>query len=133
MHIGEFRSECHHGVGQGIARLIVRGRNNKPTDILARELAGEPLQVFGFDKHAIDQLHRVFARARQPGQALALANKNLNAEFDLKFADLLAHARLGRVQGLRRLGQIEVVSHGLSDITELLEIHRTTLATAKKN
>ena len=59
----------------------------------------------------------------QPGQALAGAHEDLDAELVLELADLAADARLRGVQRLRDLGQVEAVANGFAHRAQLLEVH----------
>ena len=52
-----------------------------------------------------------------------MAGKNFDAQFVFKFDDRFGHPRLRGVQGLGRLGEVEVAAHRLLDKAKLVKVH----------
>ena len=122
-HLGVGLAELGHHVRQHVARLRVRGGDDDLALLAIGELLAEPLDVGRVDQHALDDLHHLLAGVGEAEQPLAAAHEQLDAEFVLQVADVLADARLRGVQRVRHLGQVEVAPHGLADDAQLLEVH----------
>ena len=58
-------------------------------------------------------------------KALAMPHKDLDAKLLLEQPDLLRHAWLRSVQGIRRLGHRQAVADDFNDVAELLEVHQS--------
>ena len=72
---------------------------------------------------ALGREQHLLARRRQAENALALAREDRNAEFSFELDDRFRDARLRRVQGTRRGGDVEFVARRFAQEAELLQVH----------
>ena len=108
---------------QYITCLGVRRRQHQLAGVAAGKFGACPLQVFRLAQDARRDLQHHLARFGNAGKALAAALENGDAELVLKQADLFGHARLGGVQHLGRLRDIESLAFDFDDVAQLLEFH----------
>lgn len=93
----------------------MRGRNGNRACSTLLELPGYLLEVLGFLQDALDDARDLLTRSRQTQQPLSPPHKDLQAQFILQIADVLAYARLRGAQRVGCLGQVEVVPQRLAD------------------
>ena len=123
LHVRIAPDESLDGRRQHIARLGVGGGDRQPAMRLAAELLTDLAQVVHVVQHALGDLHHLAARLGDVGQALAVADEDVDAEFGLELADLFGNTRLRSEQGIGGFGDVETVAHDFVDVTQLLEIH----------
>jgi hypothetical protein len=98
-------------------------RDGQRAELVVRELLARAPQVLGLGEDALGDRHHRLARLGDRHQALAVADEYLDAELVLERADLLGHPRLGGMQGLGRLGDVEPAAGHLGEAAELLQLH----------
>ena len=79
--------------------------------------------VAGLGQYPARMLQDLFARFRQPGDALALAHEQVHAKFFLQPADVLRDGRLNHVQPFRGATDVAVGFHQGDQRTELTQFH----------
>ena len=89
------------------------------------------LQVAHLAHDQLDALEHMLAGLGDAFEALAVARKDLHAQFFFQFDDGLGHAGLRGVQGLGRFGQVQVAPHRFLDKAELMKIHTEFRLTMK--
>ena len=109
--------------GSASVGLRVRRRDDKVAAGVARRVAGKPAQVLAVGNHPL-----AIARTSCPARVSATTRlprrtNTLNPELVLEQADVVADARLRRVQRARRLGDVQVLAHDFDEIAQLLELH----------
>ena len=123
-HLGIARGEgLEHG-RQHVAGLRVGGGDRELAFVLAAELLGDALQVGHLGERAARGRDDDLAGRGEPREPLAGAHEHLHAELVLELADLLADARLRRVERFRRLGDVEAVVDDGDEVAQLLQVHR---------
>ncbi len=86
----------------------------------------DALQVVGFEQQAFDDRQHGRTRRRQPGQTLAGAHEDVDAELVFQLADLSADAGLRGVQHVGHVGQVESAADRFADGSQLLKIHESS-------
>ena len=81
------------------------------------------LEIAYLTQDQLDAFKYMLARLGDAFESLAVAGKNLDAEFVFEFNDGLGHPGLRRVQGPRCLGQVQVTPDRLLDKAELVQVH----------
>lgn len=87
------------------------------------KLRRHALDVFGVAQHPLGNFQNLLSGRGDAGQVLAIAGKDLDAEFIFELFDLLGDARLGGEQVFGRRGDIELAPGDLPDIGELTQLH----------
>ncbi|MNJ63701.1 hypothetical protein D3C77_596190 [compost metagenome] len=108
---------------QGIARLGVGGGDGQVALLLVGELLGDLLDAFHLAQDLASGLDDVFPGRGDAGQVLAAAGEHFDAEFVFQQPDLLADARLGRIEALGRRRDVQIVVRHLPDVAQLLKLH----------
>ena len=122
-HQGVTGAERMHRLRQRAAGLRVGGGHAQAAAVLLGKVLTGPPQVVGLLQQALDDRQHRRAGRRQPGQALAGAHEDGDAQLIVQLADLPADARLRGVQGLRDSGQVEAPADGFAHRAQLLEVH----------
>ena len=65
----------------------------------------------------------MLARLSDAFEALAVAGKDFDAQLVFKLDDGFGHAGLRGVQGLGRLGEVQIAANRLLDKAKLVQIH----------
>ncbi len=94
MHLGECRLELRHDLGQGIARLGVRGDQRELALVAVGKLVGQALDIARVEQHALDNFGQLLAGIGESGQALATADEYLHTQLILKILDVFGDAGL---------------------------------------
>ena len=76
----------------------MRRRDDKLALVALRKLLGEALDVLGVEQHALDDGDELLAGLGHAEETLAAADEQLHAKLVLEVLDVLAHARLRRVE-----------------------------------
>ncbi|MNZ39681.1 hypothetical protein D3C78_571790 [compost metagenome] len=100
------------------------GGDRQGAFLLVGEFLGDLLDAFDLAQNLTGGGDDALAGRGHAGQVLAAAGEHFNAQFVLEQADLLADARLGRIQTLRCRGDVEVVVRHFPDVAQLLKLHR---------
>src|SRR5690606_33671280 len=74
----------------------------------------------------LDAAQHLLTGLGHPLDAFAVAGEDLDAQFVLQLDDGLGDARLGGMQCLGRLGEVEVAAHRLLDKAKLVQVHGGT-------
>ena len=123
LHVGVTAAEVMDGIGQRVACLGMRGRDRQLAGRLLRVFLAHPKQVLGTAQNAFDDRNGHRAGMRERGEALAGTHEEFEAQLLFQLADLATDAGLRCVQRPCHFGQVEAASDGLTDRTQLLEIH----------
>ena len=78
-HIGAQFAEIAHHLRQCISSLRVGGRDDQTAALALREIIARVLEVFGFEKQALDDGQQHLAGQRHASQALARAHEDFHA------------------------------------------------------
>ena len=108
---------------QDVSRLGVRGGYAQAAAASVAELAGDAGDVLGFGEQAGGEFQDALAGGGDLGEVLSLAAENLEAQFVLQQADLLADAGLGGMKRGSRRGDVESTPHHLVDVAQLPDFH----------
>jgi hypothetical protein len=126
-HVRVRRAEIANGGWQGVARLRMRRGDGERAAVLRGEVGAGALEVVRLDQQSLDDRQHHLAGWREPGEPLAGAHEDLDAEFLLQFADLPAHAGLRGVQDEGDFGEVEALADGFAHGAQLLEVHRAII------
>ena len=94
----------------------MRGGDREFAAVPGREILCRLLQVFCFLKDALRNFEDGLARRRHRGEALAIADKDLDAEFVLEKFDLSAYSRLRSMQFFGGCRQVEPAPGNLKEV-----------------
>ncbi len=123
LHLRIAAQERGHRLRQGVARLSMGGGDGERPHLVVRELLACAAQVLRFRQDALGNVDGGLAGLGQRDEPLAMAHEYLDAELVLERADLLGNTWLRRMQGRRRLGDVEAAPHDFSQVAKLLELH----------
>ena len=113
---------AHHG-RQRVTGLGMGGGNGQQASSFVPVFIGHQLDAVHLAQHLAGPLQNDLANGRDIGELLALAGKDLDAEFVFQQANLLADARLGGEQAFSRLGNVQAVLGHFPNVAQLLELH----------
>ena len=123
---GHFRvglAQFGHRRGQHIPRLRVGGGNGQRAAVLSGKLVANAAQVAQFAQDDVNAFQHMLARLGHAADSLAMAGKNLNAQFLFQLDDGFGHPGLGGVQCLGGFGQVEVAANRFLHKFELVKVH----------
>ncbi len=126
-HLRVLLAELLDDLRQHVARLCVRGRDRQRATLLVLEIVGKALDVLHLAQdpdRAVDDLLPGGSDARQ---VAAVADEDLETELVLEQLDLLADARLRRVQLLGRRRDVEAGLGDRGEVAQLVQFHRHIL------
>ena len=123
LHPGILALESSHRLRQGVARLGMGGGDPERAGGLVRKLLAGALEIGGLRQDALGDAEYRSAGFCHRHHALAVALEDLDAQLVFEQLDLLAHAGLGSMQGLRSGRDVESTPGDFDDITQLLELH----------
>ena len=120
---GVGQAQLGHGFRQDVTRLCVGGGNRQGAAVLRMVLLANTFEVAQFAHDDVNAFEHMLARLGDAFEALAVARKNLDAQFFFQLDDGFGDAGLGGVQGFGRFRQVEVASNGFLNKTELVQVH----------
>jgi hypothetical protein len=103
----------------------MRRRDRQCSGILRLELGADTLEVVELLQRSPGGGDDHLPAGRQRREALALAHEDRHAELVFELPDLLADARLRRVERLCGDRNIEPMVNDRTQVAELLEVHRS--------
>src|SRR5258706_16322965 len=101
----------------------MRGSDREPSLVLFGELFADLLEVLGILQYPSGDIQDFLSRLGDCNDTLAVADENIDAEFFLQAANLLADTRLRGVQDLRRVREVEILACNFADVAQLLQFH----------
>ena len=115
---------------QHVAGLGMRGRDRQGAVFLRHQFTAEAADVVDVAGDLAGVFDNAAAGRRQCLQGLALAGKQLHADFLLELAQLLADARLAGKQAFGGGRDVEPVVNDAQQVLELLQGHLILLGEA---
>ena len=103
--------------GQSITRLSMRCRDGQRAAVMIGKLAADILMFCTSRKIRSEISNTALPGWRNGNHAFAAADKNLDAQFFFKQADLFGNAGLGCKKRIGGFGDIQIVSVNLKGIT----------------
>jgi len=122
-HVGVAGQEGLDGGRQGIAGLGVGGGDGETAAIDFDKFFTDAFEVLRLQQNHFRNAQHFLARRGDIDHALAVAHKNLHAQFVFQEPDLFGNARLRGVEFFRRLGDIQPLFGDFDQITQLLQFH----------
>ena len=118
----ELAQACHGG-RQHIAGLGVGGGDAQRAAVLGAVLLADALEVAHLAHDQLYALEDFLSRLGDALEALAVAREDIDAQLFLKLDDGFGDSGLGGVQGLGRLGEVEIAAGGFLNEAELMQVH----------
>src|SRR5690606_34718575 len=123
-HLGILLDKAADHRRQGVAGLGVGGGDAQGATLLVGKLLRDLLDALALAQDLSSGADDSLAGRRNAGQMLAAAGEYLDAQLVFEQPNLLADARLGGEQALRRGRDVEVMMLHLPNVTQLLQLHR---------
>ena len=127
--LGVAGAQLGHCVRQHIARLRVGGGNTERAAVLRAELLANTLEVADLTHDDFNALEHVLAGLCDALEALAMAGKDVNAQFLFQLNDGFGHTRLRCVQRFGGFREVEVAARRFLHESELVEVHKRKVLT----
>ena len=123
LDLGIALAQLGHAQRQHVAGLRMGGGNAQAPAVLRAELLADALEVGHFALDDLDAGQDVLAGLRHMLQALAVARKDIHAQFLLQLDDGLGHPGLRGEQRLGGFREVEIAADRFLDKAELMEVH----------
>jgi hypothetical protein len=127
-HLRVLAAERLDDFRQHVPRLRVRGRDRERAAFLVLEIVRQALDVLHFAQDPYRTVDDLLPCLRDAREVAPVAHEDLEAEFVLEQLDLLADARLRRVQLLRGRRDVEAGLGDGGEVTQLMQFHAGILS-----